>query len=492
MKEILYMSSENAKKYFLKGSSYFNMELPKYFNFDELLKKVNENLGEKNLSDYNIVGKKVENYDNVNYKFNHNKDGKYAWRQFQLIHPALYVNLINIITEDENWKMIKNRFKSFKKNGNIICCSYLIESSSKEKDKGANINNWWNKVEQQSIRLALDYDYIGITDVTDCYGSIYTHSISWALHGIEEAKKSKGKNNLLGDKIDKELRNMSYAQTNGIPQGSTLMDFIAELVLGYCDLKISERLEKEDFIKDYKIIRYRDDYRVFSLKIEDVNKIIKVISQELAVLNMRLNTQKTLISEDIILNSIKRDKLPSLEVNYNNDISIQKNILYIRKFSKEYPNSTRVSVLLNELYKKSIENIKRKPKDNTELISIIVDIMFNNTISYHICVAILSKLLNFENKSNKELIIKKIEEKFSKLPNTDYLSIWLQRITISYNRSRNYDSLICQKIYNSDVKIWNSDWTSFKIEENLIVKNNIIENINDIVPSEDLKIFDEY
>lgn len=28
---------------------------------------------------------------------------------------------------------------------------------------------------------------------------------------------------------------MSYEQTNGIPQCSTLMDFIAEIVLGYAD-----------------------------------------------------------------------------------------------------------------------------------------------------------------------------------------------------------------------------------------------------------------
>jgi hypothetical protein len=39
-------------------------------------------------------------------------------------------------------------------------------------------------VEQKSIELGLEYDYIFHTDIVDCYGAIYTHSISWAIHTI--------------------------------------------------------------------------------------------------------------------------------------------------------------------------------------------------------------------------------------------------------------------------------------------------------------------
>ncbi|QDJ13846.1 hypothetical protein CEP45_08415 [Mergibacter septicus] len=61
---------------------------------------------------------------------------------------------------------------------------------------------------------------------------------------------------------------MSWGQTNGIPQGSVLMDFIAELVLGYCDEILEEKLS-ERRIDNYFIIRYRDDYRVFTNSKED-------------------------------------------------------------------------------------------------------------------------------------------------------------------------------------------------------------------------------
>ena len=55
---------------------------------------------------------------------------------------------------------------------------------------------------------------------------------------------------------------MRYGQTNGLPQGSVLMDFIAEMVLGYIDSLLSDRI-KANNISNYHILRYRDDYKIF-------------------------------------------------------------------------------------------------------------------------------------------------------------------------------------------------------------------------------------
>jgi hypothetical protein len=37
--------------------------------------------------------------EKVNYKLFTNKDGQYAWRLFQLIHPVLYVDLVHLPKE---------------------------------------------------------------------------------------------------------------------------------------------------------------------------------------------------------------------------------------------------------------------------------------------------------------------------------------------------------------------------------------------------------
>lgn len=104
-----------------------------------------------------------------------------------------------------------------------------------------------------------------VTDITNCYCAIYTHTIAWALMGKEQAKEKRNKSGLLGNIIDNYMQGMQYGQTNGIPQGSTLSDFIAEIVLAYADKLLSERLNTNG-ISNYHIVRYRDDYRIFAIQ----------------------------------------------------------------------------------------------------------------------------------------------------------------------------------------------------------------------------------
>lgn len=38
--------------------------------------------------------------------------------------------------------------------------------------KSTTILNWWNSMEQRSIELSLEYRYMFVTDITNCYGSV--------------------------------------------------------------------------------------------------------------------------------------------------------------------------------------------------------------------------------------------------------------------------------------------------------------------------------
>ena len=216
-KSILELTNDEARQYFLKQESYCNFDLPRYINFQELLNGVDEVLKGKNLSDFS---KEIpRNYDDINYKILNNKDGKYAWRPLQLINPALYVSLVHKLTTQENWKHLKARFAKFSNNPNIECLSIPRKSLSENSDKAEQISDWWYQIEQRSIEIGLDYSCLTHTDLTDCYGAIYTHSIAWAVHGKNVAKDSRNVNGLIGNQIDKHLRGMSHGQTNGIPQG---------------------------------------------------------------------------------------------------------------------------------------------------------------------------------------------------------------------------------------------------------------------------------
>ncbi|MDO4391683.1 MAG: RNA-directed DNA polymerase [Clostridium sp.] len=488
MKRILDMSNDDAKLFLLKNKSYFSLDLPPYFDFNNLLLSIDNNLNGKDLKNFYKDNKTIppKSCENVNYKFLHNKDGKFDWRPFEIIHPALYVYLVNVICEKDNWKKINERFKSFQKNKKIVCCSIPYESSNKKMDKKDTILNWWNTFEQKSISMSLKFNCMAITDITNCYGSIYTHSIAWAVETKNIAKKDHS-DTLLGNKIDKIIQDMSYGQTNGIPQGSVLTDFIAEIVLGYADEQISSEINKNK-IKDYSILRYRDDYRIFAQNEYDLNVILKIITEVLSELNFKLHTQKTSITDDIITNSIKKDKANILVNNYIVLNNIQKSLFNIRNFSLIYPNSGSLLKLLTEVYEQQIKPLKKKPKNVEQIISILVDIMYRNPKTYNLCVLILSVIFSFLGKTTIKKYINLISKKFKNLPNTNYIDIWLQRLTIANNIDRKYSCTLCKKIY-SEVKIWNSDWLNLKIDESLIINNEIIQSISPIMQEEEVNPF---
>ena len=205
MRRILDMSNDDAKLFLLKNKSYFSLDLPPYFDFNNLLLSIDNKLKGKDLRDFYKDNKTIppKKCENVNYKILHNKDGKFDWRPFEIIHPALYVYLVNEICEKDNWKKINERFKLFKKNKRIVCCSIPCESSNKKMDKKDTILNWWNTFEQKSIAMSLKFNCMAKTDITNCYGSIYTHSIAWAIETKEIAKKNINDASLLGNKLIK-------------------------------------------------------------------------------------------------------------------------------------------------------------------------------------------------------------------------------------------------------------------------------------------------
>jgi len=500
MKQIIEFTHTEAKTFFLKEESYFSSDLPKYFVFQKLLEEVEKKLNGKLLSDFygSLItsdGKQKAIYpfncEKVNYTLLNNKDGKFAWRPLQLIHPAIYISLVQKITEESNWKLIVDKFNKFQTNPQIKCHSIPLQSDNKQSDKAVNVSNWWQSIEQQSIELSLNFDYVLHTDITDCYGSIYTHTIPWALHTKPIAKDKKDDKSLIGNIIDKHLQDMSYGQTNGIPQGSVLMDFIAEMVLGYTDFELSEKIKQAN-IEDYQIIRYRDDYRIFSNNPQTTELVAKLLTELLIELGMKLNAQKTIVSNNVVLNSIKPDKFYWITAQKRAK-NLHEHLLLIHDLSNRFPNSGSVNKTLTKFFNR-IKGIKEYKQNVEVLISILVDITYKNPKTYPIAMAILSKLLSLlEKPETQERILRAIKTKFDKIPNTGHIQLWLQRITIKIDRSKNYNEPLCEKVNNKSIKIWNSDWLNADFQkilnETSIIDEQIIQDIDIVINQTEVQLF---
>src|SRR5262245_10818385 len=196
---VLQMTASQARAFLLKAECYCNVDLPVYFTFGRLLAAVSKEVMGKSLAG---MSSKPREHENVNYSMLSNKDGRHAWRPLQLMHPALYVSLVDQLTTSANWTLIRKRFGEFQKASHIQCLSIPIQEATGGKDKAAQILNWWQGIEQRSLELALDYNHSFHADITDCYSAIYTHSIAWAVHTKPVAKSNKNDRSMIGNVID--------------------------------------------------------------------------------------------------------------------------------------------------------------------------------------------------------------------------------------------------------------------------------------------------
>ncbi len=510
-KTIIDISATEARKIFLKSEWYSNIDLPEYFDFTDLLNKLNKKMSEiqdvdlDNLicphktilcgprqfymnkkGDFEIEKTNLpSNIEQVNYSFYHNKDGNLAWRKMQLINPALYILLVHIITEDNNWNIITQRFKEFYKNNipsekEIMCCSIPPIRDSNTTLAAETITNWWTDAELEALVSSMSFKWLATTDLTDCYGSLYTHTIPWAIKGQEYSKNNRSKK-LFENKIDSVIQSMNFGQTNGIPQGSVLMDFIAELVLGYSDLLLSEKLKKRTDIQRYKIIRYRDDYRIFTDSKEDAVKILRDLSEVSAVLNFKLNMQKTFVSQELIADSIKPDKLY-----YNSEkkmeSTLHNHLLLIHKLAKEHINSGSLKKALQKFRKRVISECSiAKDIDGKllrVLIAILVDIAMHNSNAYSQIVCTIGNLLSFESDKDKQNeLFSVIKRKFEDIPNSCFLSVWMQRLAITnknleYGKSNEPLCNVVESIGKTGSELWEFEW--LKDEYKMLIKSTSI------------------
>ena len=273
---------------------------------------------------------------------------------------------------------------------------------------------------------------------------------------------------MLGNIIDHYIQGMQHGQTNGIPQGSTLSDFIAEMVLAYADKELDNKLNSEG-ITNFHIVRYRDDYRIFCNSKEETERIVFLLQEVLSELNFQLNVKKTYLTEEIISEAIKPDKkayvfgVPiyrkSQEKIYSVMSNLQQEALYIHQFSKNYPNSGTLIKLLTIFAQRLISKFA-VCGDVRVLISIFADIALSSPKTYKIILAIISKLISkIATTDERERIVNDIYTKFQRFPNIGEIQIWMQHITYRLPHPITYSEKIC-KIVNDefDVELWNNDW----------------------------------
>lgn len=478
------LEAKAALAFLMSHDRYCTTELPEYFDFNGVLEYAASAIGEKNMDEVGVDSVCPENLHGVNLDVITNKDGRYGVRPLTLANPFLYYMLARNICSEQSWPKVQECFKAFASEHFEACAIPMVKVEDKpEPFKGAtSILNWWNKMEQQSLELSLQYRYMFVTDITNCFGQINTESIDWAL-ARKRTPQETSENDELSAKIQRYLRAMQQGKNIGIPQGSTLFSLIAEIVLGYSGILFEQAIRKAQadgelpLDLDYRILRYVDDYRIFCNDRDALDKLSYMLQGILEQFNFRMNTSKTRISTDLITDSIKPDKAfyvfntpieskqtyldekgnERKQPGYDFD-GFQKHLLFIFEFSKRFLNSGQLISQL-EAFSKRIETLLSSKKTITTereilnletneitketetreidchllenistMVAIAVEIAVNNVRVAPNALKVASQMLadmREKDAEKRKHIISLIYNKLRHIPNSAFLQVWL-------------------------------------------------------------------
>ena len=205
-------------------------------------------------------------------------------RKFSIPNPYHYCKLVDYIVE--NQKEINKIFSDSKYSLTAPTNNKPSKDEAYSK-KVKNIGDTKKEIES----LFKDNKYEIKLDINDFFGSIYTHSIPWVIHGKTIAKKKQHDDTLLGNKLDSLMRALNYNQTNGILVGNAVSRIVSEIILCTIDKQIKHKF------KDIDCCRYVDDYYIYTKRSEQIQEIIAYIRTCLSQYELSFNENKISISE---------------------------------------------------------------------------------------------------------------------------------------------------------------------------------------------------
>ena len=509
LRTVLELTPAEVRKYFMEPKNYCTLDLPEYIDFKPVLEYVEKTVGDTafgSLLENNHV--KPRDYEDINHKLLIKKDARYTFRSIQITNPYLYFIIVRLITDKWKWYELQKRFKEFARPQIEVASIPVLRRDEDKSHKSAGIINWWEQIEQRGITLSMEYTYMFVTDITNCYPSIYTHTIAWAIMGRDKAKANRHCKNELGIALDDYVQEMQYGQTNGIPLGSTLYDFIAEIVLGYADMLLADKL-KEKGVEDYKILRYRDDYKVFCNNKNDLDKIAFELQEVLAGLNFQLNAKKTLMTEDLVQNIIKPDKMTYMTSTplykkknkkiYSMASSLRQEALYIHQFGKAYPNSGTMPKLLN-IFSSRLRKSKlpMKDEDRQVMIAILTEVALGSPKVYGLVLHLISYLVDkMEDAEVRKRVVNAVYKKFTRMPIVGEIQMWMQHITFNTQDGITYSEPLCKIVAGEkDVKLWNMEWLKDEYKKDFpqaeICNDEARAKINSVIGIDEVTLFDLY
>ena len=143
-------------------------------------------------------------------------------------------------------------------------------------------------------------------DVSKCFDSIYTHSLSWAVKDKEFTKGNVQVSSTFAQEFDQTIRHGNHNETNGIPIGPEASRVFAEILFQEIDRRAIVKLAELKFGVDYVFRRYVDDVFIFAINEDVARRFYEVYADVLIAFNLHANAAKSSIIQRPFLTTKSR------------------------------------------------------------------------------------------------------------------------------------------------------------------------------------------
>ena len=211
--------------------------------------------------------------------------GENARRRMAIPNPLSYMRIVNCICDNKEQFAGLGLFSK----SSLSLTKPSDNQTNTQKRAYNRISNTPADTRLANERLFSNNSVCIKMDISNFFDSIYTHSVSWAIHTKEVAKARKNDKTLLGNMIDSALQNLNDRQTHGILVGNAVSRLIAEIILCDIDREIMRKFP------NINVCRFVDDYSFYITDKESPNAIISFVRNQLLEYDLVLNESKTKI-----------------------------------------------------------------------------------------------------------------------------------------------------------------------------------------------------
>ncbi|MFZ3088707.1 MAG: antiviral reverse transcriptase Drt3b [Methylotenera sp.] len=254
-----------------------------------------------------------------NFKISHKEN---EFRELSICHPANQIKIVTFYEKYKNLILYYCNLSPFSIRKPVRVAKYTYYSDKKHIRKQSNESSLLEEFDKEYKnqktffvykdfsnvhkfyedtkfhRCEKKYSHLLKLDITKCFDSIYTHSVTWALISKDAVKQNKDTIEIsaktFGGEFDRLMQEVNHNETNGIIIGPELSRIFAELILQAIDVAVEKKLQSEKLTHkvNYEIFRYVDDYFVFYNEEQHKKLIVETLQHELKVYKLSLNSSK--------------------------------------------------------------------------------------------------------------------------------------------------------------------------------------------------------